>query len=372
MAGDVPGRHLAGVPVGPDRGILMPLVRRAQRIIRRLRPELWLVEGSEATSEQPLSVLCASVGTYLLDLAFGDSYRKHHVGKTWLWNLPRAVREKGQGCALALIGVRDPYLRLVNLTNSFVIPAWVRGEVDLPLGSALLNTSSVKSDVRRIRKSRLQFSVTRDPRHFHEFYHRMYVPYITEAHGRSAFIWPYDAMKGEFENCELLLVKKEGRPIAGILITYDRPTPRLWSLGVRDADRRHVQEGAVTALFYFSFMHLEKSGYRLANVGLTRPFLDDGVLRYKKKWGVRIVGTSTDWLVLKLLTATPGARGFMRSHPFMFRSGGDLSGAIFVDSARTYSPEELERLKLRHSIPGLAKLRLYRLRDTRAVEMDAL
>ncbi|MEJ2336840.1 MAG: hypothetical protein P8Y26_14585, partial [Gemmatimonadales bacterium] len=117
------------------------------------------MEGSEATSEQPLSVLCASVGTYLLDLAFGDSYRKHHVGKTWLWNLPRAVREKGQGCALALIGVRDPYLRLVNLTNSFVIPAWVRGEVDLPLGSAVLNTSSVKSDIRRIRKSRLQFSV---------------------------------------------------------------------------------------------------------------------------------------------------------------------------------------------------------------------
>ncbi|MEJ2340136.1 MAG: hypothetical protein P8Y15_14780, partial [Gemmatimonadales bacterium] len=76
------------------------------------------MEGSEATSEQPLSVLCASVGTYLLDLAFGDSYRKHHVGKTWLWNLPRAVREKGQGCALALIGVRDPYLRLVHLTNS--------------------------------------------------------------------------------------------------------------------------------------------------------------------------------------------------------------------------------------------------------------
>jgi hypothetical protein len=330
------------------------------------------VEGSEATSEQPLSVLCASVGSYPLDLVFGDSYRKHPVGRTWLWNLPRAVREKGRGCALALIGVRNPYLRLVNLTNGFVIPAWVRGEVDLPLGTAVLSKSSVKSDLRRIRKNRLQFCVTRDLKHFHDFYHRMYVPYITEAHGRSAFIWPYEAMKSEFDNCELLLIDKEGQSIAGILITYAKKTPRLWSLGVRDADRRHVEEGAVTALFYFSFRHLEKNGHRVADVGLSRPFLDDGVIRYKRKWGVRIVGTSTDWFVLKLLSSTPGARGFIRSHPFIFRSGDGLSGAIFVDSAWTSSPEELERIHLRHSIPGLARLRLYRLLDARAVEIDAV
>jgi hypothetical protein len=333
--------------------------------------ELWLVEGNEATSERPLSVLCAGVGSYLLDLAFGDSYRKRPVGRVWLWRLSRAVKEKGQGCALALIGVRGPYLRFVNLANSFLIPTWVRGEVDIPFGSSVLRNTSVKSDLRQIRKNQFHFSITKDPRHFHDFYHRMYVPYISAVHGRSAFIWPYEAMKSELDNCELLLVRKEGRSVAGILITYEKPTPRLWSLGVRDADRRQVKEGAVAALFYFSFMHLESNGYRVANVGLSRPFLDDGALRYKKKWGARIVGTSADCFVLKVLSDTPGACGFVGSHPFIFRNGDALSGAIFVDSASASSPEELQRIYQRYSIPGLAKLRLYRLGDAGAVEIDA-
>jgi hypothetical protein len=199
----------------------------------------------------------------------------------------------------------------------------------------------------------------------------MYVPYISAVHGQGAFIRPYEEMKSEFDDCELLLVRKETRSIAGILITYEKPTPRLWSLGVRDADRRHVTEGAVTALFYFSFMHLERNGYRVASVGLTRPFLDDGVLRYKKKWGVRIVGTSADCFVLKVLSHTPGACGFVGSHPFIFRNGDALSGAIFVDSASASSPEELRRIHQRYSTPGLAKLGLYQLGDSGAVEIDA-
>lgn len=355
----------------PIRRILLPLVRRPRRIIRRLRPELWLVEGNEATSGRPLSVLCAGVGSYLLELAFGDSYRKRPAGRVWLWSLSRAVKEKGRGSALALIGVRGPYLRLVNLANSFLIPHWVRGEVDIPLGPSVLSNSSVKSDLRQIQKHQLHFSITKDPEHFHEFYHRMYVPYISAVHGQSAFIWPYEAKKSEFGHCELLLVTKEGQSIAGILISYEKPTPRLWSLGVRDADRRHVKEGAVTALFYYSFMHLESHGYRVANVGLSRPFLDDGVLRYKKKWGVRIVGASADCFVLKVLSDTPGACGFFGSHPFIFRDGDALSGAIFIDTASAPSPEELQRIHQRYSIPGLAKLGLYQLDDAGAVEIDA-
>lgn len=348
----------------------MLLVRRARRIIRRLRLELWLVEGREATSEQPLSLLCAGVGSYVLDLAFGGFYRKERVGRIWLWNLPRAVRERGHGGALALIGVRDPYRRLVRLPGSFSIPAWVRGEVDLPLGSAVLNSSSVKSDLRRIRNSGLASFVTKDPRHFHEFYHRMYVPYINEVHGRGAFIWPYEVMKREFRRCELLMVSKEGQPISGILITYARPTPRLWSLGVRDADRQYLRDGAVTALFYYSFLHLEANGYQAADLGLSRPFLNDGVVRYKRKWGVRIVGTSVDWFVLMNLASTPGAHGFLRSHPFIHRDAAGLCGAIFVDSDWKSTPDTLNGIQRRYAIPGLATLRLYRPHDTGTVEID--
>lgn len=348
----------------------MPLVQRARRIMRRVRLELWLVEGKEASSGQPLSLLCAGVGSYVLDLAFDGPYRRSRVGRIWLWNVSRALKEKGQGRSLALLRVRHPYLKLVRLPNSFFIPAWVRSEVDLPLRPSVLNTSSVRSDLRRIRQNRLTFSVTKDPRQFDAFYHRMYVPYIEEVHGRSAFIWPYEVMKRKFGSCELLQVGQTGQPISGILITYAGPTPRLWSLGVRDADRRYVREGAVTALFYYSFLHLAANGYQAADIGLSRSFLDDGVLRYKRKWGGRIVGTSVDWFVLEVLASTPGARGFLASHPFICRDGAGLSGAIFVDSDGKPSAEVLRHFHRRYEVRGLSKLSFYRTDGARAEEID--
>lgn len=350
---------------------MTPLVRRARRILRRLRLELWLVEGREATSGCRLSLVCAGVGAYVLDLAFGGPYRRRRLGRFWLWSLARAIKEKGQGRAMVIIGVRDPYVRLVRLPKSFFIPAWVRGEVDLPLGPSVLNRSSVKSDLRRIQNNRLRYSVTKDPRRFHEFYHRMYVPYISEIHGRSAFIWPYEVMKREFRSCELLVVRKERQPVSGILITYAKPTPRLWLVGVIDADRKRLGEGAVAALYYYSFRHLETNGHSVVDVGLSRPFLDDGVLRYKRKWGVRIVGTSVDWLVLKLLASTPGAHGFLASHPFICRDGAGLSGAIFVEPGWQASPGAAKSKQRHYAISGLRKISLYRIRGARVEEIDA-
>ena len=356
----------------PFRRIVLPLVLRGRRIARRLRLDVCIIEGKEAVGGEPLSVFCAGASSYPLQLAFGDNRRKHYEGRVWLWNLRRAIREKGQGCALLLVTVRRPYLRLMRPGNSFVIPAWVRGEIAIPLGPSVTKQKSVKSDLRRIRKNQLEFVVTKDPEQFNDFYHHMYVPHITQAHGRSAFIWRLEAMARKFEECELLLVRKKEQSIAGILITYAKPTPRLWSLGVLNGDRRYLKDGAIGALLSFTFEHLERNGHRVADFGLTRPFLDDGGLRYKKKWGLTIVGTSSDCFVLEILSPTPGACAFLRSHPFIFCDRGALSGAIFVDSGWTSSPEELQRINLQHSIPGIAKLRLYRLVEASAVEIEAI
>ncbi len=364
--------RISQVLLVPFRRVVLPLLLRGRRIARRLRLDICIVEGNEAVGGEPLSVFCAGASSYLLQLAFGDNRHKRYQRRVWLWNLRRAIREKGQGCALLLVTVRRPYLRLMRRGNSFVIPAWVRGEVAIPLGPFVTKQESVKSDLRRIRKNQLEYVVTKDPKQFDDFYHHMYVPHITQAHGRSAFIWRLEAMARKFEECELLLVRRKEQSIAGILISYANPTPRLWTLGVLNGDRKYLKEGAIAALVCFTFEHLARTGHRVADIGLTRPFLGDGGLRYKKKWGATIVGASSGCFVLEILSPTPGACAFLRSHPFIFCDRGALSGAIFVDSGWTSTPEELQRIHLRHSIPGIAKLRLYQLVEAGAVEIDAI
>ena len=86
----------------------------------------------------------------------------------------------------------------------------------------------------------------------------------------------------------MILIKFKDQEIAGSLIAYKGHNARLWCFGIKDANPDYVKMGAFGALYYFSFQYLKNKGFKQVGVGGSRPFLNDGVLNYKKKWGLRI------------------------------------------------------------------------------------
>jgi len=339
-----------------------------------LRLEVWIVEGDELSSRMPLSILCAASGrtkSFLLGLTFGDSFRERYLGRAWLWNIPKVIAEKGQNCTIAMVEVCTFHRMLLRTTNWFYIPGWVAGEVDIPCGPAVMKNESIRSDLRRVRKHGLQCEVTRDPKRFDDFYHNMYVPYITKAHGDSVYIIPYQAMARQLRHCDLLLVKKQEMHIAGILIVYDKRCPRLWSLGIRDGNPDYLKEGVVSALFHYSVQYLEKKCYTKVCFGLSRAFLRDGVLRYKKKWAQKIVDTTPYGFAMKVLSCTPATKAFLLNNPFIFESRGIMHGAVFIDAEKPLSVEELELIDKSHFLPGLSKLFIYHFQSGEVCKHDA-
>jgi hypothetical protein len=96
------------------------------------------------------------------------------------------------------------------------------------------------------------------------------------------------------------------------------------------------------------------------NLGGTRPFLKDGVLRYKKKWNQKIVGTSLMGFLIKPLSKTVGMKGFFLNNPFIYVHKNRVNGAIFAEAGQPFSKEDFQKFYKDYYLTGISKLFIYR------------
>ena len=334
-------------------------------LLNGLRPEVWIVTGEEKGSHLPLSACLYTTTSehrnYLLELIFGTSFRQRYLGRAWLWNVFRKFPKEARGCSMVFAEVHKSHLKLIGPGGGVVIPVWVSGEVDLPLPEQVMGSKSVRSDLRRIRNNAFECEITRDPKRFDDFYQNMYLPYIRGRHGESALLITREALKAQFDQGDLILVKHRGEFIAGQVITYDGTFPSLRVLAVRDGNQHLVRLGAIGASYVFALQHLEAKGYRKVSFGRSRAFLRDGVLRFKRKWSQAIVSGSAEKFLMKVVTDTAGTRAFLQSNPFISEHLGELRGNIFLAGDRPLTEQTLEEIDKDYSHTGLSKLIIWSL-----------
>jgi len=340
------------------RARLYPIAANAV-LLRRLRPEIWVLSGEEKSTHLPLSVcLYAVTQEYkntLQNLMF-DSCRETYLGRGWLWNAFKALPDAAAECSLVVAEVHERHLKWKGKNAGIIIPAWIRGHVPLPRGPAVMRNLSIKSILRRIRQHQLTYSVMRDPKSFDDFYRRMYVPYAKERFGESAFIMPKDRVRALFDRGELVMVSKGGEYVVGQMVVYEKEgCAYMPLLGVLDGSREFVAAGAVAASYEFSLQHLEKNGYRSVSFGQTQAFLNDGVLQFKRRFGHTISGTTEHKYIARIMSDTPVARAFLKSNPFIFQLSDGLRGVVFVDRELPTS-QMLEEVYKEYFHPGLLEI----------------
>ena len=354
------------------RRLLLRVQLRArirENIVNVLRLKVWAITGEEILSKQQFNIVYIGGEkhkNFLAELAFGNSYKEDYIGRTWLWRIFKTVRARGHACSLMVAEVPKSSLMLFGRKKCFYVPFWIQGQLNTSIDtSPHIKNESLKSDLRRITRNKLHFELTNESAQFDNFYHNMYLPYITKSHGNSAIIMEYDFVKKFFRDCELLLIKKEKEYIAGMLIAYNytKKQARLWCLGVKDGNSDYIKDGAIGAILYFSLLHLKEKGYKRVRVGGSRAFLKDGVLRYKKKWGQKIVCTDKiGFLIkpLKPLSKTPAVKGFLSNNPFIYVHKNRFNSAVFVEAAQSFSKEDFEKFYKNYYQTGISKLFIYR------------
>ena len=336
--------------------------RKLRQFASRYRIDVCLLKGLEQTGKMPVSVLVFGSGTtrdYLSKLIFGENHPAPVTDRQWTWNM-RSILKRTPADMVIISDIEKHCFRQVMPENSLFIPDWVHGKIVFSRTFARMKSSGhVKSDLRRIRKNGLEYEVTRSSSKFDDFYHTMYVPYISKTYGSLALLMSYERMKEVEGKSELMLIRKGDEYISGQILVYENDGVRCWSIGVRDGNHDYVKMGAQAALYFYEVQYLSEKGYKAMSVGSSRAFLNDGVLQFKNKWGMHVTGSSKKGLLMKPLRKTPGLMSFLESNPFIRTDSGTPVAVVFPSHDNCGKGDFYRHLHTHYCLPGLEALQIY-------------
>jgi hypothetical protein len=342
------------------RKLVVPL-RRSYRALRKLEARhfqtVWFLSGLETYSDLPIT------------LAYGGSEpTRHYLARLMFKSAPVQVcqgkyRIRSAGGASSSVQVQADLSAEVVSQNAlqrghgfrgFVLPVWLRGDMDLSLVD--FKGSGLKSDLSRIRRNRFTFAVGGGRDLITQFYENMYAPFIKMQYAEECCMSYLGEFLNDIDNKKLLMIQKDGEWVAGELWDFRGNHVILMELGIRLDRLDLVQEGVIQAIYFFRYQYfMNKPDVRIDLMG-ARPFYDDGLIYFKKRWGYRPTGTmALGGLGLRIQRDTESVRSFLRHHPFIAIEGGQLVGHVFMDKP-TDMGEALSRLR-RYAWPGLAGVR---------------
>jgi hypothetical protein len=364
------GRNTYHLAPHSIRWIFWPL-RLTYKLCNAFLLELWILSGKETSSGQELSIIFAGHTVdrnYFANLVFGDSFQKKYMGRKLLWDILKKVKTEKESCSLAIVELHHNLISMYKRLNCFYVPSWISGSIDLSNYKSMISinkNTSLKSDINKIKKNKLNFKISHEMTQLKNFYYNMYKPYIEKVYGdRSIEFSTYEFVSKEFRKQgafkDLLLIKKGNECIAGALLYYKDKYAKLSTLGIKDGNLNYVRDGAIGAIYYFSTLYFEKNGFKNISLGGSRPFLKDGVLRYKRKWKPKISHFKNSGFLIKMLSDTKGSKGFFLKNPFIFEDVSGFNAAIFVEAKQNLSEKDFENIYKNYYHPGISKLMVYR------------
>jgi len=247
-----------------------PFVKHFKKF-KELRFDVYLLSGERKV----LYITSSVISPYIVErICRNASITKGN--KIYIWELRKFISQYDT----VLIDMHRSFARFFN--DAFLIPPYVRQVLDLdkPIEDITRNNR----DLKKIKK--YQYEVLTDLDSLKFFYEKMHVPYIRKRFANSAQIKNFNEFKKTLKNGELLLIKNNEKYVSGVLCEM-RNGVYFW-LRVGALDESFVKEGALSAAYYFGILRAKEKNAKIIDFGMSRPFLSDGVLRHKRKWGARI------------------------------------------------------------------------------------
>ncbi len=207
--------------------------------------------------------------------------------------------------------------------------------------------------MRRVRRAGWAAEVSHRAADFTSFYRDMYVPFVRARHRTEGLVRPARQLRRVFRRGGILWVGSDRKPVAGVLVEPRRGVLDVVAMGTAGGDLSWRKAGALAAAYAAIVEHARGEGCSVIDLHGSRPSLEDGLTRYKRKWGASVYDRA-DVLTTTLVRwdrMSPAVVEFLSSSPLLFRDGGSLS-ALAVDDGGDDPARTCERLGL----PGLTRM----------------
>jgi len=342
-------------------------IKRIKSVVSQIRSPVILLQGKEKCGGSSLTTLFVGMEwmvPYLSDLLYSKQPNEKRLGKIFIWETKSKLDSRVPEADLVFLGVDRFFLKFLSNRGFFTLPEWVfftrSTKKPIPKISRSSKNRRLVGDLRKIRKYNYSYEITHDPEKFSYFYHHMYLPYVRKRFEDLTLHTSFEKMKKTFENGHLLLVKRENEYLAASLNAVGAESVFPHYVGVKDGKTDYVKHGALGATYYFTILWAQEKGFKRVDFGHCRPFLNDGVFRYKKKWGMEIEGERSRCVKnifgLKVCNVSQGVLDFLVNNPFIFIDQGKLKSLILTRQENPLSLEEVESLEKNHFIPELDAL----------------
>lgn len=269
----------------------------------------------------------------------------------------------GADFIVADVRFRHVRRRLSGLRGVYIIPKWV-GQKNANFNGLSDFSGSRKNDasrdIRLTSKYNYDYEFTKNEAILRFFYDRMYCPYMHARYPDEKVVVSFDYIRKEFLKGGLVMIKDMAadKYVAGSVVNLQNNTLTAVKLGVLDGDPDLLRKRAVSALYISYFKFMEKNNIRKIHLGASRSFLNDGVLKYKAKWGTVIDFDKRrgNVFILRICRPSEYMDNFLANNPFISLENDKMAGNVFIDVSNG-SPEREESIK-NYQFKGLSELRL--------------
>jgi hypothetical protein len=259
---------------------------------------------------------------YFVRLMLGRDYNETILGRRWYWKIPDLLKCLEYDMAVSETGRIS--LDRFHKCDGYVLPVWapLKINIDRPMDDICPSRMSHFAHIkRRIRKYNLTYEILTDNESFNNFIESFYKPYITKRHGEEAVIGDLHKVWEISPYPFLLGIKENGVLVAASLNEKSGNTVHLINLGLLDGDEEYLRHGAIGALYYFGILSGQEMGCKVFDAGATRPFINDGLTKYKISWGAEFVSEysrSGENIWFGVNECSSEAREFLSNNPFMY------------------------------------------------------
>jgi len=170
----------------------------------------------------------------------------------------------------------------------------------------------------------------------------------------------------------VLWVMQNGQPIAGVVYQRKNQILRCLILGTMNGEGLAGKKGAMAALYLFIIQHAKKLGCELIDFGGSHPSLNDGLLNYRKKWGVNIADKSDNYydFLIHWNHLNESVTNFLAQTPLIFRDQQGLSAIKMLKRDQQETQTNLQKIHESILISGLRRLYLVDASSGFRVEQD--
>jgi len=334
--------------------------RRILFRIKDLYLQIILIEGIEKHSNKKIKVLFCGDNysfQYVSNILFQEILEtQYNKKKYFILRLSKKLNYLSKRADVTIIKTDRFFSRYLQKKGFIIIPSWVNLKLDIskPLEDIVKNfKKSAKEDVNKVKKFNYTYKLTKSEKEFDQFYNEIRNPYFSKRVGDQAIpgTTSYFELKNAFKKGSLLLVKDGKQTISGFVVIQYKHSASPHFMGIKMENKLYKTAGS--ALFYFFIKWAKEKDIPLLIFGLTRPFLNDGPFRFKRKWGMAasIDKRFFDMFAIKINNSCNEAtESFFENNPFFYIKDNKLYGFIYLQS--TLSIEDQKKLLKRYYIDG--------------------